>query len=449
MLPRSLTVRLAIMIGAWCTAGLVLVWLLVTGIIDQAAERTFDARLTSLVDSLVAATALKQGEPYLIRPVSEPRFDRPLSGVYYQIEGPTEALLTSPSLGTEQLPAGKFGHSGVIMYDMPGPRDQHLRLAERDIVLPDNSGRVHILVAAALDGTMAESAHTQRLLAAGFVMLGLILIGGVILQVSLSLSGLRRLGRAVSDVRAGGNLTGAYTVPSEVGPLVEEIDALVRQNRATVERARSHVGNLAHALRTRLSIMRNALDLRDNGLLGRELIEAERLVQHHLARARAASLSGSTATDVTVMEVADDLARALRMLFADRGIVIQLHGDTNIRARCEREDLIEMLGNLMENACKWARSLVDVTIREESAWAVTTVSDDGPGLPLEALNAVRERGVRFDENTPGSGLGLAIAIDLANLYNGGLELISPGSRGGLTVCLRLPPARPNSASRGR
>lgn len=120
LLPRSLTARLALLTGAWVTSGLVLVWLLVTGILTRAAERSFDARLVSLVDALVAVTALENGQPYLLRPVSEPRFDRPLSGVYYQIEGPKGTFITSPSLGTEQLPAGKFGHFGILMTDMPG-----------------------------------------------------------------------------------------------------------------------------------------------------------------------------------------------------------------------------------------------------------------------------------------------------------------------------------------
>jgi signal transduction histidine kinase len=351
----------------------------------------------------------------LLRPVSEPRFDRPLSGVYYQIEGPKGTFITSPSLGTEQLPAGKFGHFGILMTDMPGPRDQHLRLAERDFVLPDAIGTTHVLVATALDDTMMETARTRRLLALGFGLLGMSLVGGVMLLVSVSLTGLRRLPGAIAELHAGGHLDERFAVPSEVGPLVQEIGALVLQNRATVERARSHVGNLAHALRTRLSIMHNALDIGDTVILGRELTEMEQLVQHHLARARAASLSGIAATDVPVTAVADELAHALRMLFADRGVIIVVNGDASIHVRCEREDLTEMLGNLMENACKWGRSLVEVTVREDGPDVVATVTDDGPGLPAEGLQGVRDRGVRLDETTPGSGLGIAIATELAAL----------------------------------
>lgn len=196
---------------------------------------------------------------------------------------------------------------------------------------------------------MMETARTRRLLALGFGLLGMSLVGGVMLLVSVSLTGLRRLPGAIAELHAGGHLDERFAVPSEVGPLVQEIGALVLQNRATVERARSHVGNLAHALRTRLSIMHNALDIGETVILGRELTEMEQLVQHHLARARAASLSGIAATDVPVTAVADELAHALRMLFADRGVIIVVNGDASIHVRCEREDLTEMLGNLMEN----------------------------------------------------------------------------------------------------
>jgi len=441
----SLSARLAVLTGAWVALGLVVFWLWVTGIVSQAAERSFNARLVSQVDGLVAAVGLKDGQPYLIRQVSEPRFDRPLSGVYYQIEGPGGAVIASRSLGDQQLPPGTTGHSGILWADIPGPRGQHLRMAERDIVPLDGQGTMHIIVAADLDETMTDVLHMRRILGIGFVVLGGGLVGAVVLQVSLGLSGLRRLRGAVAELRAGGQVSDLPTLPSEVRPLVQEIDALVRQNRATVERARNHIGNLAHALRTRLSIMRNALDTGNTALVGGQLTDADRLVQHHLARARAASLSGTAAVDVSVADIAQDLSHALHILFVDRDLTIQVIGDPAIQVRCEREDLAEILGNLMENACKWATSRVRVTVRQNSSEVITTVSDDGPGLPADRLREVRDRGVRLDESVSGSGLGLAIANDLAALYGGSVELFSPGPDGGLAADLTLPAARSRGA----
>lgn len=439
---QSLSFRLALLAGAWVTAGLVLVWFLATGIVSQANKRTFDVRLVSLVDALAAATAMDDETPFLIRPVSEPRFDRPLSGFYYQIEGPSGALLTSRSLATELLPPGRTGHIGVLMDDIPGPRSQHLRLAERDIIPPNGAKPVHILVASAVDDMMHEDARTRELLGLGLLFLGIGVVGAVMLQVSVGLAGLRRLRGAVAELRVTGHFGRDFTVPSEIGPLVEEIDALVRQNRETVERARRHIGNLAHALRTRLSIMGNALDVDDVAVLRHELVESERLVQHHLARARTAALAGTAGADVSPIAVATDIAHALRLLFADRGLTIAVAGDPAVVARCEHADLAEMLGNLMENACKWAKSRVKVSVRTSHGQIIVLISDDGSGLSADQLREVRERGVRIDESVPGSGLGLAIATDLATLYGGSLNFVSPGPDGGLANYLILPAGRP-------
>ncbi len=435
---RSLPVQQGLLSGAWVTLGLIIVWLWVAGLVTQAAEAAFDARLVSLLDALVVATGLDNGRPFLIRPVSEPRFDRPLSGVYFQIEGPGGAILASRSLWDERLRPGRLGHPGVLMEDVPGPRGQHLRLVERDVVPPGAGGTLHILVAAALDDTIAEEQRTSRRLGFGFLTLGAGLVAAVVLQAVVGLRGLRRLRGVIAGLRRGDDLGPEPNLPVEVQPLLREIEALVQQNRATVERVRNHVGNLAHALRTRLSIVRNALGSGDLALVGTELGEAERLIQHHLVRARASALSGTAARDIAVTEVADEVGHALGILFAERGLAIAVVGSSDLRVRCDREDLAEMLGNLMENGCKWAATRLTVTVRPHGAEVIVRVSDDGPGLPADKLHEVQARGVRLDETMPGSGLGLTITTELAALYGGKLVLASPGPDGGLAADLHLP-----------
>ncbi len=454
---RSLTAKLALLTGAWTTIGLTIVWFGVSQLVSAATDNSFNARLTSLVDALVAATVLENGLPVLTRPISEPRFDQLLSGVYYKIQGPDGRSITSRSLWDETLPEGRFGHSTVLLNDLPGPLGQHLRLAERDIVPLGSGGTVHVLVAMSRDATMAELDRTRRKMGIGFGVLGAGLVIAIVLQVSIGLWPLRRLRSQVAAVRAGAQEDVFADIPSEVQPLVSEIVALVHQNRATVERARNHVGNLAHALRTRLSVMRNALDSQDTDVLRQELNEADRLVQHHLARARAAALSGVSASDVSVWEAAESIAGALRRLFSDRGLTISVTGDSEANARCEHEDLTEMLGNLMENACKWSGSKVTVDVRQSGGLVTASVSDDGPGLPEGRAAAVASaggsadaavaRGVRLDESIPGTGLGLAIVADLAVLYGGHLDLVSPGPDGGLAASLTLPAASGQRAFR--
>ncbi len=444
VLPQSLTLRLGLLTTAWVTAGLTLVWLWTASIVANGIERVFDARLSSLLDALVVATALNGDHPYLIRPVSEPRFDQPLSGVYYQIQGPDKSLALSRSLWDQRLPDGVFGHDTVLSFDTPGPLGQHLRVMERDIHFPGNPGLVHVLVAIARDDTLAEIARTKETLAVGFALLGAGLAGAVVLQVSLGLRGLRRLSGAIADLRAGLRFGIDIPVPAEVQPLVAEIDALVQQNRETVERARGHIGNLAHALRTRLSVMRNALSAGDHDIAEQELAAAERLVQHHLARARAGSLAGAAASDVPAVALAGELRHALRLLFAEREIAIEIQGDPALRVRCDRADLAEMLGNLMENACKWARNRVTVGVARIGTSIVITVSDDGDGLLTEQLEKVRGRGVRLDETVPGTGLGLAITAELVALYGGRLGLEGNGPLGGLVAQLVLPAAAPHT-----
>ena len=439
----SLAVRLALFTSLWVAVGLLVTWQHVTRMVVRQIEESFDARLTGLLDAVVAGAARDaSGQPYLLRPIAEPHFDQPLSGAYWQIEAPGGRLATSRSLWDQRLPPGSQGGAGLRSRDIVGPRGQLLRLAERDIVLPDAGSALHVEVAIARDATLAEIARLRRGLAASFAVLGAGLVGVVVATVSFGLRPLHRLRQAVADLRAGRRADLRLPAPGEVQPLVAEIDALVAQNRVTVERARNHVGNLAHALRTRLAVLRNVLENpagADLGLAQRELRAADHLVQHHLARARAAALTGAAGSNADVAGIAEEIAQALRQLFAERALRIVVAAQPGLVVACERQDLSEMLGNLMENACKWAEGRVLVTATRQAAETVIAVEDDGPGLAEEELADARTRGARLDEATPGSGLGLAIVADLAALYRGSLDL-RRSPLGGLAARLALPAA---------
>lgn len=458
---RSLTLRLALLTALWVAAGLAVTGWFVSGLAERQIEAAADTRLTGLMDAIVAAAAMDAaGRPRLERPPPEAGFERPLSGQYWRIAGPG-GVASSRSLWDAQLPPfAAVGPGGALTArDVRGPRGERLRLLERTVELPGAAGPLAVQVAASRDATDAEMARLHRGIGLAFGLLGLGLVGGVAAQVVWGLRPLRAARRALAEVRAGRRDRLAVAAPSEIAPLVEEVDALIAQNRATVERARAHVGNLAHALKTPVAVLVNALDGADarSGTVLGQVLAIERIVQHHLARARSAALSGSAslAGRASPLAVAEEVAAALRRLQAERGLTITVDGDAALRVQADRQDLIEIVGNLMENACKWAERRVEVRVARAGAddgrrpgapsatMVAVVVEDDGHGFPGDrpaAEAAAVARGVRLDEAVPGAGLGLAIVADLAGLHGGRLTFGRGSRLCGASVRLELPAA---------
>lgn len=426
----SLTRRVALLAALWVASGLAVTGWYVTDLAGRHILAAADARLSAQMDALVAALGVEpDGQLRLDRPLADPEFDRPLSGSYWQA-----GALRSRSLWDSALPAGSLANAS----DIAGPRGEPLRVLQRFIELQGVATPVLVQVAGSREEAERERARLRHGLALAFGLLGLGLVGGLVLQLVWAMAPLRRLRAALAAVRAGERERIGLAAPSEVAPLVEEVDALIAQNRATVERARGHVGNLAHALKTPAAVLRNALDAVDGPgaeTARAQAAEMERILRHHLARARASALAVGGGA-VAARAVAEEVASALRRL-AD-GIAIEVTGDAAIKVKADRQDFIEMLGNLMENATKWAASSIALRIRADGAAALVEVHDDGPGLPAGSAALAAARGVRLDEATPGTGLGLAIVADLAALYGGGLELVRSEALGGLCARLRLP-----------
>lgn len=436
---RSLTLRLALLSALWLTIGLGAAGWFVTRTMTASAEATFDARLAALLDAAVAGAAIGAGgAPAMVRPPELAALEQPFSGAYWQITAADGRIATSRSLWDERLAVLAPPTEGVRVRDVAGPRGTVLKLAER-VVVPAGSD-TPLTVSAALDRAPldAETRRLARIVASLFVVLGLGLAAALIAQLLAGLAPLRRARRALAQVREGKAERLGLDAPSEIAPLVSEIDALIDANRATVERARAHLGNLAHALKTPIAVLRNALDEAspDVATARAEAARLERLVQHHLARARAAATGAETARSaVPLRDAADEVASALRRLFPDRTVTVS--GGEGVRARIDRQDLAELLGNLVENACKWARGRVSVTLgRGAPGEVVITVEDDGPGLTEHEAEAAIARGVRLDEAEPGTGLGLAIVADLAALHGGALSL-GRSPLGGLSARLSL------------
>jgi signal transduction histidine kinase len=438
---RSLALRLALATGLWVAAGLGVTAWFVSDLAVRQVESAFDARLSGLLDAAIAATATDEaGRVLVVRAPAGADFERPFSGAYWQVTAADGTIATSRSLWDQTLPVAAHGHEGVLLRDVTGAGGARLRVAERDLLLPGAAGPAHVAVALSRAETEGEIGRLRAVLLAVFAALGLGLVAGVVATVVTGLAPLRRVRRVLAEVRAGTRERLDLAAPREVQPLVAEIDALIAGNRATVERARAHVGNLAHALKTPLAVLRNALAAvpPDLATARAEAAALEQLVQHHLARARtAARLAASAAPSVSPLAVAEDVAAALRRLFTGRDLVLEIGGDRNVRVRVDPQDLTEMLGNLIENACKWAMRRVVVVVTAAGDTVVIEVTDDGGGLEQGDRPFAITRGVRLDEATPGTGLGLAIVADLAALYGGTLDL-DEAAAGGLRVTLRLP-----------
>ncbi len=442
----SLTWRLAASVAFWVAVGLgLLAWFVVRTDARQI-QAAADARIERQLDAVVAAVAFDpmQG-PILLRPLADPEFERPLSGVYWQLTGPGATVLTSRSLWDARLPEPLATGGELVTRDMTGPRGEPLRALERQVTIEARSGgRVAITVQLAVSRAAVdeEIIDLRRGVVLAFAMLGAGLVMVVVVLVVLGLRPLRRTQEELVEVREGKRLHMDVAAPSEIAPLVDEIEALIEQNRATVERARHHVGNLAHALKTPVAVLRNAIETGDSAVAKAQAATLDRLVQHHLRRARAGALAGSAAGESSPHQVAMAVATALARLTAQRGLSIEVSGTKAARVRADSQDLTEMLGNLIENATKFARSRVRVTIATPSAQRVAIeIEDDGPGLPEGEDAAALARGVRLDETKAGSGLGLAIVNDLAQLYGGQLQLCQGSALGGLQARLELPGLR--------
>src|SRR3954447_14156017 len=448
---RSIAIRLAASALSWSFLILLVAGLILSALYRETTERGFDARLlvyaTDLASDLVAAGNPDQRE---LGTLGDPRFDLPLSGWYWQVGQPDARprdIRSSRSLFGAQLPAlvppGDNSRFGEIRKGYrQGPENRTLRILERDIDLGEE--RYIVRVAGPADEIAGDVRRFTFSLTITFVLLGIALGLSTLLQIRFGLGPLTRLRSALSSVRRGEaeRIPGEY--PRDIAPLAQELNLLLDTNREILDRARTQVGNLAHALKTPLSVIVNEVGPAPAEVAARVREQARIMrdqVNYHLDRARAAALAGTLGTITEAEPVVAGLVRTFERLYRDKGVAIAAVIPAGTRFRGERQDLEEMIGNLIDNACKWAAGRIEIsadTVREnERAWLRILFDDDGPGLPDEARAEVLKRGQRLDETKPGSGLGLSIVRDLAALYRGTLTL-ERSPLGGLRAVLELP-----------
>ena len=453
MRANSLALRLFLSATAWTVVILLLTGLALSSIYRQAVERGFDRRLAVYLRTLVADVASPEDADKFPQSLGEPLFELPLSGWYWQVTRLDSAkpdVRSSRSLwdgGLPHLPEQGGTAAGSRQGYAAGPEDQRLRVVERTVDLGDE-GRFLVAVAGDAGEIDEETRGFDRALTLTFAALAAVLLLTTMFQVRFGLAPLKRISESLAAIRAGTaeRLEGAF--PVEISPLARETNALLDANREIVERARTHVGNLAHALKTPLSVMMNEAGARADDPLGakvREQVEIMRdQVTRHLERARLAARLTVVGTVTEVLPVIHALARTMEKTHHDKNLTINVSAGEHARFRGERQDLEEMVGNLLDNACKWAQSRVSVEVvceRPEPDRQVVRiiVDDDGPGLTPSERAQAAQRGRRLDESKPGSGLGLSIVVELAALYGGALSL-GTAAIGGLRADLTLPAA---------
>jgi len=443
----SLTRRMIVVAALWIAALLVIGGYALDRVLTRSIVDNFDQQLVMLLNkSLIAASEIgPDGEVHFNRPPGDQRFIEPYSGLYFQVSGAGADTFASRSLWDRRLRVLE-GHLDIRphLYDSnefstPGHAEP-LRIAERDVILPGSKVRWRFQVAQSRE-TIDEQIHRLRLtLVWSFTALGVGLLVLAALQTIYGLWPLRRVRREVAMIRSGEETRMSHEFPSEIRPLAEEINQLLAHNEAQAEEARRHAGNLAHALKTPLTVITNAATARSPDLADtvcREALVMRRQVDHHLARARAIGRRASAHARATVWESLEAVQRAIDRLYEN--VTVDIAGDHQAQVRVERQDLDEMIGNLVENAAKYGGGRVFVTVEPKGGIVDIEIEDDGPGIPESDRESLFARGARLDTTgKPGTGLGLAIVRDVAEIYGGRVTLEESEDLGGLLARLTLP-----------
>ena len=429
--------------AAWITILLIGGGAALDRVLTNSVEQNFDNQLEYVLTAMIASAEIgPDGEIRMNRPLGDQRFLEPNSGLYWQITGMGAMPFPSRSLWDRALrPPVDHNDQAVHFRDSNEFLDEPLRIAERAIRLPDSGIAWTFMVAQSRDSLDAQIQELRSVLITSFLLLALGLIILAALQTFYGLWPLRAVRKAIAQMRSGKESRVTDALPDEVMPMVNELNALLDHNEKQAEESRRHAGNLAHALKTPLTVIMNSATAQSTDLsetVIREATTMRRQVDHHLARARAVGRRGHSHSRAQVWGSLESVERAVGRLYSH--VRLDMAGDKEIAARVERQDLDEMLGNLIENAAKYGGGSVFVTVEDAGDFVEMIVEDDGNGIPEGERERLFDRGARLDTGKPGTGLGLAIVRDVVEIYGGTVALEESEDLGGLLVRLRLPKA---------
>lgn len=462
MMPRktalsfwsSLRFRLLAGTLAWVLLTIIVAGWGLNSLFKQHMMQQVRAELTLHLNQLLSFVAVDpDGKVSVPHALSDARFDQPLSGLYWQIDQQdgqgrtaTTGLLRSRSLWDNVLPTLNIGNTSTALQDFTiTDADGTVLDAVGRIIQPEeeSSYPLRLVVAVNHDIVALPVERFRNMLILALTILAIGLMVAVTIQVILGLRPFGRLRKSLADVHEGKTSHIEGDFPAELEPLVNDFNQVLDVNAKVIERARTQAGNLAHAVKTPLAILSNAAAKEQtsfSALVQEQVAMAQRQVNYHLARARAAAAMQASTSRTPVKKSLEALIRVMQRLYAERNLDIRLHlQEDHCAFRGEEQDFQEMLGNVLDNACKWASHAISVTVAQVRNDIVITVDDDGEGLPENQKDLIFQRGIRADEKKPGTGLGLDIVRDLTDLYQGAVVTAS-SPFGGLRVVLRLPAA---------
>lgn len=446
LLPRSLAVRVIAFSTIWAVLALVVIATIITTLYREASERGFDSLLSAHLFNLIGSVGVSDdgrltGSPDL----GDLRFSEPNSGWYWSVAPVSDDLsgsLQSPSMTRpiESPPASEapFNAEFKRAYSTEGIAGEKLQVFESEFVLDTKNRIARFRVMGNLSELEGEISTFERRLYTYLAIFGAGMIAINAIAILLGLQPLNRVRAALARVREGTAQKLDGTFPLEIEPLANETNALIENNRRIVERARTQVGNLAHSLKTPLAVLTNEARLigGDKGrLITDQASSMQSQLEHYLQRARIAAQRDSVVYRTQVGASLERMARVIRKLNPGTGVELSLPAGEVVFAG-EREDLEEIAGNLLENAAKWAKSAIRVTVQPHDDMFALAIEDDGPGIPEDKAREALKRGSRLDETKPGTGLGLAIVADLVKEYGGSLALERSGL-GGLKAIVEL------------
>jgi len=453
MRRHSLRLRLLAAAAVAVAAAVVVAGFGLVTLFERHVERRIDGELDTFIRQLAGSVVFQEdGAAAIKAPLGDPRFAQAYGGLYWQIEdGKDGAVLRSRSLWDFKLalPADAVGPGAVHRHLLSGPQDSRLIVRERSVIYATPAGERPLRIAVALDSrdlTQARESFAGDIMPS-LALLAVVLLAAIWVQVGYGLRPLEAIRRGINAVRAGEASRLDADHPVEVQPLVREVNDLLAAQEKAMAEARARAADLAHGLKTPLTVL--AQDARRVADMGAPELAAElgelaesmrRHVERELVRSRLGTVRGTPRQRVAAAAIADRLVRILKRTPRGETLAWAVEAAEDAIAAVDAEDLTELLGNLLDNACKWASGAVRVTARVDGAEVCVRIEDDGPGVPEDKRPTLGQRGLRLDQSVQGSGQGLAIVKEIVAAYGGSLRFAERDG-GGLAAEVRLPAAR--------
>ena len=442
---NSLAVRLFFSATVWIILTLLSAGLLLSDLNKKNNLEAFDDRLNLLLETLIGGSKVDSSDSItVVTSIGDPRFFQPYSGWYWQINKGNKTLSRSRSMWDQVFTLDKrlIGGRTQFIDSVGNNKEQvieqkNLYIVEREISFPGITEPITFILSGDTFEYKENIKNFDNTLSTILIFLGVGLMIAVFLQVRFGLLPLNKIKDALFKIRNGDKKKLEAKYPLEVQPLATEINDLLEHNEKIVERARTHVGNLAHVLKTPLAVITNEID-KENKLLGNQIVLMKNHIDRYLKKAHLESVGKNIKSKIAFLEFLNKMVIIFQKLYPDKEIELQrefkeffIYGSL--------EDMEELIGNLIENACKWGREKVKISFEKRSKNEVKIlIEDDGPGLKQEQKNKVFARGFRVDEQTPGSGLGLNIVKDILEIYKGEIWLEKSSLLKGLKVNVVLP-----------